>query len=282
MAIYSAMYSLLSILFLVFVQLFKYNDNIMVIYQNGNEYNSTFGLIEEQSKIFGVNINNYLSRNIYKIQIRNGRIEIASSPEGIIITETFSHWIKENEGKFCDFIEHNGVYTKDKMIRIGLILDKDYDPFQDVYNVWLSFEHGLTELNNDGGINNHYIISTIKIVRDELVLNNTIDLIENENVDALFGCLSIKCRNIVSEISKEKKILFFFIGETVGEWFSLYTINLGCTLNQKLQSVYDYNKQFYKNYFILVDKENEYLFCYNYKNIFSLIYRFLQIFIENI
>lgn len=56
MAIYSAMYSLLSILFLVFVQLFKYNDNIMVIYQNGNEYNSTFGLIEEQSKIFGVNI----------------------------------------------------------------------------------------------------------------------------------------------------------------------------------------------------------------------------------
>lgn len=28
----------------------------MVIYQNGNEYTSTFGLIEEQSKIFGVNI----------------------------------------------------------------------------------------------------------------------------------------------------------------------------------------------------------------------------------
>lgn len=204
--------------------------------------------------------NNYLSRKIYITEMKNKVLTIISSPTGLVYPYTFSRWIKSNEGKSCDFTNHNGVYTIDKLIRIGLIVEKDYQPFQDIYNVWLSFDDSIIQLDNSGGINGFEVYASVRIVPHELIENTTLELCNDSSVKAIIGCITPECRDIVSKITYKKKMIFMYVGKSVGEFFSKYTFTLGSTLSQLMQVSVEYASQFFTNFYVLVDKENEYLF----------------------
>lgn len=215
--------------------------------------------------------NNYISRPFYGAQIVNGKVVIIASPSGLLDPNPFSSFIKENGGKECDFISKGGIYIKPNIIHLLLILEKDYYIEEEIMNAYFGFDYSVESTNSVGGINGYYIVYDCLIIKTNEIENKTMEyasrIDENKDENSLyyvgiFGCLGSECRNIVSKISEEKRLIYFYFGESEGEYFSKYTVTVGNTLIQKVIVAADYLKDRYKNFFILIDKENEYPFFF--------------------
>lgn len=204
--------------------------------------------------------NNILSKHFYIVTINNGKYNIVEYPTGLISAYGYSSWIPKNENKACDWVEHSGYWERDNIIHLAIILEKDYLPRQDIYTAWLSFDRSIDEINKEGGISGHYISIYTRIIDMKELEESTELLLNSTDVKALFGCLSYECRDIVSKLSYKYKSLFFYIGDSEGEFFSLYTITVGATIKQKLQVLTEYSSQFFIYYYILIDSEYKYLF----------------------
>lgn len=200
--------------------------------------------------------NNIVSRKIYTAQIINGVLVLISTTTETIYPYSYANWEVENHGKECDLVNYNGTYFKKKIKKVGIILEADYEVNTEVYNAWISFKDALNEINLVGGIDGVDFFEATAIVPLDDVENSTINLIENEKVFALFGCLTIKCRNIVSIISEKYQIIFFYIGDNDGDYFSKYTFSISSTIIQNLNVALEYTNKYYKYYYLVIDQDN--------------------------
>lgn len=213
--------------------------------------------------------NNYISRQFYAARIVDGKVVLVASPTGLLDPNPFSTFLVENEGKKCDFITESGIYIKPNIIHLLLILENDYFIHDELKNAYFGFDYSVETLNSVGGINGYYIVYDILIINTNEIENKTNEYVskldETKNDGslyylALFGCLGSECRNIVSKISEENIIIYFYFGASEGEYFSKYTVTVGSTIVQKISVAADYLKGRYENFFVLLDKENEYPF----------------------
>lgn len=204
--------------------------------------------------------NNCFSRVFYSFQIKNGKIVIINSPTGLIEPDSYSQWLPDNRGRFCDWISHSGEYKKEKIIKLAIILEKDYYITAEIYNALFGFDISVTSINNEGGINGNHIIYDVYIVKLNDIYNISLEVSKDDNIKGIFGCLSNECREIILKEAEKNKKLFIYFSDYDGLSFSLYTLQIGLTLYQKMEVTLDYTTKFYKNYYIVIDNSVRYLF----------------------
>lgn len=199
--------------------------------------------------------NNYVSRRMFygKLNSNLRIIEVIFSPT----SQMLPHNIRDRSF-ICQCQSKNECSIddyKENYYQIIII----YDESEIKSSIILSVITLLTQINERNTeymeFNNYerIIITHIIIIRNGKISENEMKkYILDEKTIAMFGCLSSKCKDIVTPIADQYKIPFYFIGNFY-TLYSPYTFYFGVDIDSSLSSLIKYLKSIGSNRIIVIE-----------------------------
>lgn len=102
----------------------------------------------------------------------------------------------------------------------------------------------LSEINDKNhGVNGlyiDYIVYDYKVESEEVLSKIAYDILENQDIVSVFGCLSDGCKKIISNILQEKEIALWYPGLAYGETCDKYIYYTNAVTNQIIDPLVNY------------------------------------------
>lgn len=196
------------------------------------------------SGIISLSTNNFVYRSLYGAVIQNRNPVMVYSSQTKVKPDSFSDLGNiTNINRFCDVskLKTDLYITKDSKLLL-LVLESTVREISDSLSTLVFIRNDLVTYNNKGGhlgieVNTVPIFIDTSNEKDLKALEEAFDTLE---FDAIMGCKTDKCKEIVQKYSISKKIVFFSFSQTSTNICSPYTFNLLNSPNQRIKTILEF------------------------------------------